>query len=114
MLELEFQPDTIELADRTVEYEWTTRQFGERYDLILHFFLKEDNKNTQFFQAMTKSAMDSKHNIEVSYTEDFDGHDMIVCGIQNWQAQALKNTLVSGIQKHYAQSDDNPQSQTKS
>ena len=104
-IELEFNKDELELSGDTIPYEWVVRQFADRYDLIFHFFLHENKENAKFFKTLTEIVIESGINAEVSYTEDFDGHDLIMCGIQPWQADALKSQVIKGIKNAYPNAD---------
>lgn len=107
-IELEFTKEELELPENTVLFEWVVRQFADRHDLIFHFFLHEGSENDLFFKTLTQVVMKIGNNAEVSYTEDFDGHDLIMCGIQPWKASALKSQILKGIKDAY--SDANKES----
>ena len=104
-LELKFTKGELELQDNTMQYELVVRQFADRHDLIFHFFLGEGKENSKFFKILTQVVMAIGSNAEVSYTEDFDGHDLVMCGIQPWQAEALKSKVLEGIKDAYENPD---------
>ena len=41
--------------------------------------------------------------------EDFDGHDLIMCNIQPWQAEAIKSKVLKGIRDAYESPDTESQ-----
>jgi len=84
-----------------IEYEWAKRSVGERTDLVIHFFLGKKKPDPQFFEYLKNAAMqciDKNSGVETAYTEEFDGHDIIVFSIEGWKASAIKNSLVSCIE----------------
>lgn len=106
MNELDFKEEVLKLGENDIKYEWAVRQFGDRHDLVFHFFLGEGQENPKFFRSLTRAVVKIGINSEVSYTEDFDGHDVVMCNIQPWQADALKSQLIRSIKDAYSNSGE--------
>ena len=96
MSEVEFTE--CQLSDE-IKFEWAVRSFGERDDLIIHFFLGQKRAVPEFFSALHAALLahvPTTHKVETSYTDEFDGHDVVIGGIVAWKAKAT----VGFIAKH--------------
>jgi len=88
-----------ELADGT-GYEWAKRMDGERTDLIFHFFLKTGQAEPSFcerLKAAAEASVPDDCGGETLYTEELDGHDLIVYNVPGWKMSALRSGIISAI-----------------
>lgn len=95
-IEVKFEDGDIELQNgRKITFQWAMQQINETRRLIFHFFLGEKRKNPDFFAAMAVAGMEIPGvTFEVFYTEEFDGHDLIINNINPFTKTAIKNTIV--------------------
>lgn len=96
-MELEFKKER--LCGR-FDYEWAMRELEGGHNIIMHFFLHEKKANPEFFFILKKAVeacVPKNCKVETTYTEEFDGHDLIVSRLEGWKAQSIKDSLIKKI-----------------
>ena len=99
MLEVIFRKENLKEG---IDYEWATRKTGDRTDLVAHFFLGENGPNIEFFNAMQVGVKkNASHDsiVETSYTEEFDGHDLVISNVEGFKAAAIMSSIAKTIKE---------------
>lgn len=103
-IEVQFEPGVIEVEGRDpIKYEWALQQIYDNYRLVFHFFLGLKHKDVTFTVALVDVAMtmtnDTSSTYEIFYTQDFDGHDLILNKVNVFAKDAIKNKIVEDLKK---------------
>jgi len=99
MLEVKFEDGMLPSG---VRFEWAVRDFGDRSDLIMHFFLGQKKPVPEFFEVLHEALVESvPHNLklETAYTEELDGHDVVIMDVDRWKSKAMVGFIGRSIAK---------------
>jgi len=100
-IELKFEPGVIEVEGRApIKYEWALQQVNANNRMVFHFFLGLKRKDPDFTLALL-DAVQTVTNVTYSiyYTDEFDGHDLIINNINPFAKLATHNTVVKELKK---------------
>jgi hypothetical protein len=99
-IEVQFESGEIELEEKRIKFEWAFQQVNDNRRIIFHFFLGKKAKDIDFTMAMVSAAQEIPNiTFEIFYTEEFDGHDLILNNINPFAKTAIKNTVVKYLKK---------------
>lgn len=100
MQPVHFEQDTLKVDPIEIEYEWGTQQMGDVTKLIFHFFMKEQEASSLLLVALEEAgAAVPNVTVDVGYTEEVDGHHLIIWPIEAWQKVAIKANVVDSVKK---------------
>lgn len=100
-IEIEFFKEKEDLPGYgPVAYEWACQEVFGVFRLVFHFFLgkgKEDPKFKAALQAAGEAAVTPNVIPETFYTEDFDGHDLLLTGVRPHARTAIKAGVIRNL-----------------
>jgi len=102
-IELEFTKESAEIPGYgTVNFEWSLQDVFEVHRLVFHFFLggmSEDHGFKAALQEAGESSISDPTIVETFYTEEFDGHDLVLTGVRPYAKTAIKTSVVHNLAK---------------
>jgi len=103
-IEVQFEPGVIEAEGRDpIRYEWALQQIEDNYKLVFHFFLGLGHKDVMFLAELSaigeSVTNDTATTCSISYTDEFDGSDLILSHINVFAKDAIKNKILDDLKK---------------
>ena len=99
MLDVEFSKEEL---TKDIAYEWAIREFEGRKDLIVHFFLGQNKPDPAFFNIIKEAIIQwvpNTYGVETSYTQELDGHDMVISDVVEWKIKPLMKFVINTIKE---------------
>jgi len=102
--EVVYKQEELEAGKKKIKYEWAHHVMGGQHSLVFHFFLDKGNKDTNFTLALMDAAQTIPGiTFEISYTGEFDGHDLVVFLQNAFAKEATKSCIINDLTKRLSQ-----------
>jgi hypothetical protein len=101
-IEAEFTKERIFLKEghrlgvKSIPYEWGRHQMGDDNKLVFHFFVGKGRPVQELLNAFQHFS-GNHPNCEWGYTEEMDGHDLILHHVETWKMPAVKRLVIGVI-----------------
>ena len=103
-VEVVYKQEELDTGKKKIRYEWAFHMMGGQHSLVFHFFLDKGGKDTDFTLALLDSVQTIPNvTFEISYTGEFDGHDLVIFFQNAFAKEAIRSCVISDLTKRLSQ-----------